>query len=332
MLTLPKWSDGRNYVIDLLKIVSCFFVFRIHMGAVSPYTPFVLFAVPIFVFLTGYNYTGHCARREIGLRGWFAPRNLLRMAARLYLPYLVFALCQLILIFALGADYPIGNVILSFFVGGYGPGNYYLLLMLQIILVFPLLLFCTRKRPRATLVCTLLFYAAYHLFMNYVLPGHPGDVTSVGGAINKWGVLRWIFLLECGIYLYVRRDAVRWWHLAPLIAIDATAYILEVIGGLRAWYSRGIPYHFAVIGIVGLCLKYLSPLSFGRCNVVIAYCGSASWHIFLFQQLYFWLIALVGWQFGFGYISFAICFAGGLLFYTAHVLIRKCYRHLRGNR
>ena len=319
---------GRNYIIDILKIIACFLVFRIHMGEVSVYTPFVLFAVPVFIFISSYNYTASSYVHNLDtIKKWFGLKHFFRMVKRLYLPYIVFAVCQLVLIFALNAGYDTGNVILSFFVGGYGPGNYYLLLMFQVMLVFPFLLSFTRKKPNLTLVLCLIFYFAYQLVMCLVFPDNPGDVTTLGGAINKWTVFRWIFLIECGIYFYIKIDKIKWWQLVLLMFADIIPYIVELTTDLPTLYIRGIPYHFIVTGIVGLCIKYLNSISFGRLNCVIAFCGRATWHIFLFQQLYFWLIELVDWQFGFTYISFPICFAGGLLFFAAQVAISKLIKN-----
>lgn len=308
----------RFYIIDILKVIACFFVFRIHMGPMTVYVPFVLFAVPIYIFITGYNYT------QSSLRLNKPPLAvMLKRAVRLYIPYMAFAIVQLVLILALKADYNPLNIAISFFVGGYGPGNYYLLLMFQIILVFPVLLYFNKKKPALTLILCFVFYWVYHIFMRFVFPDNPEDVTTVGGIINKWTAFRWIFLIDSGIFFYIRRDKIKWWYLALLTLLDIIPYILMLTTDLPTLYIRGIPYHFISAGIVGLCIKYLGNISFGKFNRAVAYCGNATWHIFLFQQLYFWLIDLVDWQFGFTYISFPICFIGGLLFYTAQLYVTK---------
>lgn len=321
-------SKNRNYIIDILKIISCFFVFRIHMGELPFYTPFVLFAVPIFIFITSYNYTQSCSRINLEQK-YYHLKYIIKRIVRLYIPYIVFAVCQLILILTLKADYRPGNIALSFFFGGYGPGNYYLLLMVQIILIFPLLLYFNRKKPTLTLIICFIFYWAYHLFMYFVFPDNPGDVTTTGGIISKWTVFSCIFLIECGIYFYYHKDKIKWWHLVLLMLFDIIPYIMNLVTDLPTLYIRGQRYHFIVVGLVGLSIKYLGNLSFGKLNKVIAYCGKATWHIFLFQQLYFWLIELVNWQFGFTYISFPICFFGGVIFYTTQMLITKLYRNFR---
>ena len=317
-------QNKRAYIIDILKVIACFFVFRIHMGNVSAFTPFVLFAVPIFIFITSYNYTQSCYLHDtITIKSWFSVKNIVKKIVRLYVPYMAFAICQLILIFTLNAGYNIGNVIVSFFVGGYGPGNYYLLLMFQIILIFPFLLHFNKKSPNLTFIVCLVFYFAYHMIMLFVFPENPNDVTTIGGIINKWTVFRWIFLLDCGIYFYINREKIKWWQLVLFMLIDVIPYVLFLTTDLPTLYIRGIPYHFIVGGIVGICIKYLGNISFGKFNRMVSYLGKATWHIFLFQQLYFWLITLLDWRIGFSYLSFPICFFGGVLFYTAQVLITK---------
>ena len=322
-------SANRTYIIDILKIVACFFVFRIHMGEVSPLTPFVQFAVPIFIFLTSYNYTRSSHIRNLDtIKKWFSTKNLLKKFLRLYVPYIFFAVVQLVLIIALNAGYDWGNVILSLFFGGYGPGNYYLLLMFQIILFFPFLLYFNRKNPDVTFIACVVIYFGYHIFMRLVFPDNPDDVTTLGGIINKWTILRWIFLIECGIYFYIQCDSIKWWQLVLFMLVDIVPYILQLTTQLPTLYIRGIPYNFIVAGIVGLCIKYFGNISFGRFNAIICCCGKATWHIFLFQQLYFWLIGLLNWQQGFTYLCFPICFGGGLLFYlTYRVVVRLVFNH-----
>lgn len=72
----------RNYIIDILKVLCCFFVFRIHMGsAIHPVhiaEEFILLAVPIFIFLTGYNYTASAYYRgELTLKKSYPPPEFL---------------------------------------------------------------------------------------------------------------------------------------------------------------------------------------------------------------------------------------------------------------
>lgn len=50
---------------------------------------------------------------------------------------------------------------------------------------------------------------------------------------------------------------------------------------------------------------------------------------FLFQQLYFWLIDVVNYDFGFSYISFPICFTGGIVFYTVQKLITVAIKRVK---
>lgn len=167
-----KVGYARTYIIDILKIIACIFVFRIHMGEVSPLTPFVQFAVPIFIFLTSYNYTRSSHIHNLDtIKKWFSAKNLLRKFLRLYVPYIIFAVAQLVLIIALNAGYDWGNVILSLLFGGYGPSNYYLLLMFQIILFFPFLLHFNRKNPNVTLIVCVVLYFCYHIFMRLVFFG-----------------------------------------------------------------------------------------------------------------------------------------------------------------
>lgn len=321
-------TEKRIYIIDVLKVVSCFFVFRIHMG--GDYYPFVSLAVPIFVFITGYNYAQSCyIKNSLTIKDWFLPKNLLKKILRLYIPYLVFALCQIILVFALKADYKTGNAILAFFVGGYGPGNYYLLLMIQIIAIFPFLFHFTKIRPMLTLTVCLAFYLCYHLVMRFAFPDGCEDVTSLGGAINKWAVFRWIFLIDCGIYFYIEREKIKWWHLALLIPVDLIPLILQLTTNLPPVYPCGIPYYFIAFALVGISIKYLGNISFGKLEKVIAYCGKATWHVFLFQQLYFWLIDLLNWEIGFTYLSFPICFFGGIAFFTVQFVIQKIIKAKR---
>ncbi len=321
--------DKRNYIVDILKIMACFFVFRIHMGwgsasYVRILSQFVECAVPIFIFLTSYNYTQSCLKSgATTLKQLYSFESLAKKFFRLIVPYLVFAIVQLILILTLKPGYKWGNVAISMLGGGYGPGNYYLVLMFQVILIFPLLYYFNKKRPVVTWFVCLIFYFAYNIFMTFVFPDDPHNVTTVGGIIYKWTVFRFVFLLDSGIYFCLNRDKIKIYHLLILILADLIPFILSLTTSLPTIYARGIPNNFFVISIVGICLKLFKNASFGKLNGAIAYLGKATWHIFLFQQLYFWLIGILGWRLGFGYLSFPICFFGGLLFYTVHTAISK---------
>ena len=224
--------DKRNYIVDILKVMACFFVFRIHMGEGSDiymriFSQFIRCAVPIFIFLTSYNYTQSCLKSDATtLKQLYSLKSLSRKFFRLAVPYLVFAVVQLILILALKPGYKWGNVAISMIGGGYGPGNYYLVLMLQVILIFPLLFYFNKKHPVVTWFVCLIFYFAYNIFMSFVFPDDPFNVTTTGGIINKWTVFRFIFLIDSGIYFCLYRDKIKIYQLLILFLADLIPFIL----------------------------------------------------------------------------------------------------------
>lgn len=133
------------------------------------------FAVCIFLVMSGYLMSGSLDRSEHPFKQWYTLRNLTSRILRFYLPLVpVFLLALLYKIFILGKSYSLLEVIVRFFLGGFRPGGYYVAILVQLVLLFPVIHWVVRKyKFKGVLICVLFTFLydtlATKLGMNDVL-------------------------------------------------------------------------------------------------------------------------------------------------------------------
>ena len=118
-----------------------------------PLFPFVVSAaVPLFMMVTGLNYARSYLRRGMScLKEMYDPSMLRRRTSALVLPFIPVFLLEIMLAvlrnhlgFSSTDLSPIG-LLEGFGSGGWGPGGYYLPVMIQVIVIYPLL-YCLVRR------------------------------------------------------------------------------------------------------------------------------------------------------------------------------------------
>lgn len=273
----------RNSNIDLLKTISILLVIIIHavphhlqmmMGR-----PFILqHAVPVFMVLFGYNRMNSIKRRGLEETAeLYKAKYLWRQMKTVLIPYAVLWFFIELPFFRFARHVSILELFESFIIGGRGPGGYFVVLMIQAILLFPLL---------------------YHLLERY----HPGvmlvvifignkvlEIASAGmhPDLYRLLIIRHIIAIALGIYLAKREEKISIIRWVPL-AIISLIYIASVdYGGVHftiehMWDSQHPTAYFwtfmLVYGGLNLPFKEVS---------IITLIGKSSYHIFLVQKIYF---------------------------------------------
>ena len=129
-------------LINHIKALCIIFVIIDHCsllnGADPIYLFFVRMAVPIFIFISGYNYSQSFEKRNAVL---YSFAYIKRKVLRFLIPAIITCTLYIFLIILNGNIVSFEYVLTTFFYGYYGLGAYYCNIMLQFIFVFPLFVY-----------------------------------------------------------------------------------------------------------------------------------------------------------------------------------------------
>lgn len=304
-------------------------------------------AVPFFLVISAFLLAGSSDMRDVSLRGTYLTRRMLRRFVRVAVPYTVVAVPMYAGVMAFGgldAGSPLGNPLVYWLVGGSGPGGYYVPVLFQLYLLFPVMAHCFGRRPVAATVATVGADMAFEA------------VTVLGvvpTGVYRLCVLRYLAILVAG--MWVRRL----WDSGSL---EAPSLALKVGGGcsmlLGVAYLTGIAY----LGLTPLSAPngwqltawpaalYVWPLLalavsrearigrlLGRGRRTVTKLSAAALHVFLFQM--FWYVALTRVlspeRWGYGLAPFAlelvVCLVACVgLGYAFYLVDSSATRRLRG--
>jgi peptidoglycan/LPS O-acetylase OafA/YrhL len=195
----------------------------------------------------------------------------------------------------------IGEIPLIGQMPAFAPGNYFIVLVFEFVLVFPLLFYLYRRRPRLLLVACFVIGFVYNILLLF------SQVITSGVYVAQVPItfiLRFFPAIALGLWLSqdfgLRSKRNRFILFGSLIAVlffvlNALSVYGVATPPLGGWV--GILYPFALFYpalLVMVCIKYLPSEATSRFLSSIAYCGKASYHIFLVQMLFFNLFAFFG--------------------------------------
>lgn len=246
-------------------------------------------AVPVFIMISAYLRTKKI--QKIGIRGAYAPRYMFVSFMSLMLAYVFIVVIEMIgclPIHLAGHPLPLKaefyDSVPKFFVwlftGTLGFGSYYIPIMVELIVVFPLIYMLFIKSRTAGLVLSFLLNGAYDLLQYYL--GMHADAYRLL-------IFRLILMLGFGVYLGLQKEFDK--------KSDIIAAVFLVIG-LCYVIVNAYVYEFTVFGEWATSSMLVAPFAYGYFYFMMKFfknvkphkifiLGKASYHIFLVQMLFF---------------------------------------------
>jgi len=290
-------------------------------------------AVPILLLVMGLNYSWSYARNNLNrLSDIYSKREIKKRLRRFLIPFAIF----FIFLSISGIIWFIvsGDVILQFssfnligFLPVNGPGNFFISLVFQFLLVFPVLHISYRRRPTTTIILAFSISVIFELLFS-------------GYADAEVCILRYLPLLVLGIFLsdnydlFSKRNRILivlgLLSAIYLIVVSQFQYSLSLLGFVFVPYESSMSFlaAFYTALLVLLGIKYLPKRVTLWPIHVVSKIGVASYHIFLVQIAYFG----VGIAFRAKYssltdllqpyntmmvlVNLLVCIGGGTLFYV----------------
>ncbi len=313
--------NGRksNYFqIDFLKAVMIFLVIFDHFVAWTIKSEIGValwerISIPVFLVVMGFNMgLSFKGKEDLSLKELYSWSYFKRKIIRYIIPFLIlYVVSTFIGLFMYGFDfeamyngqfYP-SHGIINLFIGilpFWGPGNWFLPVIFQSILIMPLLYKGFSKKPGLTLALTFLIEIAMQITVFFFI----GEITTWEEVhlLNMFmmSILFYLSAVGLGIWfsfghkLTIKRNLFMW-----IIFPISLAYLIAYqFYGFR-FRIEGFPllrgdYHFLVFPysamLVLLAIRFLPQKSDWRISKSISLIGKSTYHILLTQILGYGMI------------------------------------------
>lgn len=288
-------NTGRIVAIDYLKAFAAIFVILTHaltksqrLKVAGPF--WISMAVPIFMIISGFTNSLSADRSTIfSLKKLYQKQKILADMSRILYPYLIIVSIEymlgLYLLLFLNTGPFVGftflDYILYFLVGGTTPGSYYIPIMIQFILLFPLTYFLYHQSPKLSIVASFMLHFLFDLVANYL---------PIPTKIYRLLIFRYLGFIILGVALYYSyfkiKKFIKWGNIVSVlyILIYSFGYRLKVFA---KWPNTALPTVFWAGTLVLLGLEYLEKPPNNWLSSLLSKTGKASYHIFLVQKILF---------------------------------------------
>lgn len=167
-------------------------------------------AVPIFMILAGFNAAN--ANHNYS--------RLLRRVSKIGIPFMIVFFLELLIVMIFGLnDLGVWHVIKILLSGGYGPGNYFIPIFLQALILLPLINRLSEINSNFALLTCFVVNVVYEIFFSQVL--------FMSDQLYRLLVLRYLFALGLGIWLFRNQGQQKY----NAIVVGAMLSIIYIILG-----------------------------------------------------------------------------------------------------
>lgn len=273
--------------LDYVKAVCVIMVIITHYDWTDKTSPFftmlINMAVPVFMIVSGYNFAMSGRRKAAGsLRKMYGWSMMKPKLIRFLVPF--FSICLIEMLLLAVEDKNI-NPLRIFLLGAYGPGSYYVPVMIQLLVIFPIIYMLVEKNAKLGIavagIANLLFEIGVKVF-------------EMDKYYYRLSIGRYLLLIAFGCYLYLHPEhRVKRYQMWTMFLVGL-AYIVAVFGFdqdlllFEYWKTTAMPVAFYIFPIVILLFRkfYHSRIP-GILGRLLTQIGQASYHIFLVQMVYY---------------------------------------------
>ena len=297
-----KHINQRNYLIDILKWVCMVFVIFQHVPAQGPTLQgpaylhenfWIRFAVSTFLLLSGYTWSLSYGKHNVSnMNDMYKPSLLLKKFLRLAIPWFPIFILATIFNFTMYESWNWLNFFRYLILCGYGGGNYFLVIMFQLIILFPLIFYFVNKYSFKGFLGVYLFTVLFEIFR---------WSTSMPSSVYMYISIRYFAFVGFGAYLYKDKEnkfSFKSWK------IDIALCLSFAAGFVYIWFcfenpilqtnnffinisdGGGWMLHNTFLGaLYWLPILYILFKKVKVKTSWIAYMGKCSYSIFLIQML-----------------------------------------------
>ena len=330
--------------IDFIKGIAIIFVILLHSIPKQTLESILAIfhiwqAIPLFFIIMGYNMALSFRRRRYDCSAKYMKEYFCSRLKRIAPPFLAIYALSLIIGVYRGFDYSF----LWIFIGRFPldlPGNYFVSMIFQFVLIFPFLWMIFTKQPKLMLVLAFLLDLSFQLTAPYI------TVFENNYYLYNANILRYLFAIALGMWisknpeLFSRKNrfilAGSVVSFLYLVSVAFFSFRLPFIAYDGMWIAQNVISFFYPAAIVLIILKIFPRIQKVPLQQFICLMGKASYHIYLTQLL------ILGIGFGTSYThqisaqmtmcyvifrNLANCIILGLSFYLFETWLKKKFRN-----
>ena len=174
------------------SVSKCLVWFLIPLGCFVALRRVRRFAVPIFMLVTGYLLTSSVSKLDKPIKKWYTKDNLILRIIRFYLPFIpVFIVGLVYKIIVKDYDYTALEVIARFILGGFKPGSYYITVLAEMVLIFPVIYLVVKRFKAIGVGAIVLLNLIYDALCTFL---------GMNDILYKFLVFRFIAHIALGVY------------------------------------------------------------------------------------------------------------------------------------
>lgn len=273
--------------LDYLKAVCVIMVIVTHYEWEDKTSPFftmlINMAVPVFMIVSGYNFAMSNRKKADGkLRKMYGWSMIKPKLVRFLIPFFTICIIEMILLHMEDKNIDPWRI---FLLGAYGPGSYYVPVMMQLLVIFPIIYILIEKNATVGIttagIANLLFEIAVKCF-------------EMDKYYYRLCIGRYLLLIAFGCYLYLHPEhRVKRSQMIAMFLVGF-AYLVAVFGFDRElllfdyWKTTAMPVAFYIFPIVILLFRSFYHRRIpGKMGALFTWIGKASYHIFLVQMVYY---------------------------------------------
>ena len=275
----------RKLFVDIIKSMAILMVISTHtIGDNQIFFklggPFLLdCAVPLFLIITGYNFTASLNKRNmVNLKDYFKSSYFINRLKKIILPVLIIIVLEILYFYRIEGSLIFQDILAL----NWGPGSYYILLLLQLTIFFPFIYKLYNKNK---------YFTAFIILSINILFEYLFTLGIIDYSIYRISILRQITFLLLGMHLYKSENInAILLSFACLISflfilnINYLGYKPRIFSG---WINTSLlasAYSFFLVYFIKKCIND----SKHNCSVKITQIiSNSTYHIFLFQMLWF---------------------------------------------
>lgn len=317
--------------IDYLKGFAIISVILLHSMTIAQRdiiggSYYILQAVPVFLILVGYNSVNSYVNRGISdIKKCYEKTYINKRLKNIIVPFIYICIFKIFMLVIEKQPFTIKSLMLTFATGGWGPGGYFVPLMIQVILIIPVLYITAQYNRHLMLGASFIIGMIFEFYSYY---------TDMIYWLYRIVSLRYLFVIALGVYLALykieKKKIFIIGVLFSLVYITSINYFGLDLPVYQMWQSQNTPSFFYPFALVILGLKILPSKSETVIGKILEIIGRRSYHIYLFQTLYFVSFSKITsqWKVYFSIpINLLLCVIFGLVFYYFENKISK-YLHL----
>ncbi len=282
-----KEKKKRIDFLDYMKAICVIMVIITHYEWEDKTSPFftmlINMAVPVFMIISGYNFAMSNRKKADGeLKKMYGWQMIKPKLVRFLVPFATICMIEIIL---LAIEHKNIHPLRIFLLGAYGPGSYYVPIMLQLLIIFPIIYILVEKNAKLGIIiagsANLIFEICVKVF-------------EMDKYYYRLSIGRYLLLIAFGCYIYLYPEhRVKKSQLIAMFLCGLT-YIIAVFKFdaefviFDYWKTTAMPVAFYIFPIVIMLFRKFYHITIpGIVGDVLTQIGKASYHIFLVQMVYY---------------------------------------------